>query len=67
MKIRFITEEEGILYMITNWRNVNGKIVYSLGKCWKFPLKKKRATNQLQHVKISKSGALPPFPFNIFT
>lgn len=43
MKIRFITEEEGILYMITNWRNVNGKIVYSSGKYWKFPIKKKRA------------------------
>ena len=42
MKIRFITEEDGILYMVTNWRNLKGKIVYSSGKCWKFPLKKKR-------------------------
>lgn len=42
-KIRFITMEKGILYLVTNWREVNGIIQFSTGKCWKFPLKKKRA------------------------
>ena len=44
-KIRFIREEDdGKLYMITNYRKVKGVIQYSQnGKCWKFPLKKKRA------------------------
>lgn len=43
IKIRFITEEDGILYMVTNWRNYKGKIIFSTGKCWKFPIKKRRA------------------------
>lgn len=42
-KIRFIKGEDGILYMITNWKNVKNKIIFSSGKCWKFPIKKKRA------------------------
>lgn len=44
-KIRFVQEEnDGKLYMITNYRKVNGAIIFSkTGKCWKFPLKKKRA------------------------
>lgn len=42
--IRFFKEEDnGITYLVTNWRIVKGKKVYSSGKCWKFPLKKKRA------------------------
>lgn len=44
-KIRFVQEDDdGKLYMITNYRKVNGVIVFSKnGKCWKFPLKKRRA------------------------
>ncbi len=44
-RIRFVQEEDdGKLYMITNYRKVNGVIIFSkTGKCWKFPLKKKRA------------------------
>ena len=42
--IRFIKEDDdGIMYLITNWRIVKSKKVYSSGKCWKFPIKKKRA------------------------
>ena len=39
---RFIIEENGILYLITNYRRVKGKIQFSSGKFWKFPLKQKR-------------------------
>lgn len=44
-KIRFVQEEDdGKLYMITNYRKVNGVIIFSkTGKCWKFPIKKRRA------------------------
>lgn len=44
-KIRFVREEDdGKLYMITNYRKVNGIVQFSQnGKCWKFPIKKKRA------------------------
>lgn len=44
-KIRFVQEDDdGKLYMITNYRKVNGVIVFSKnGKCWKFPIKKRRA------------------------
>lgn len=42
--IRFTKEINGVTYLITNWRMVNGVMQMSNGKCWKFPLtKKKRA------------------------
>jgi len=41
MAIRFPKWENGVLYLITNWRTRNGKVEYSKGKCWKFPLKTK--------------------------
>lgn len=40
MNIRFVTEEDGILYMVTNYRQLKGEIQYATGKCWKFPLSK---------------------------
>lgn len=42
-KIRFRQIENGIEYIITNYRSVNGVIQFSQGKFWKFPVKKKRA------------------------
>ena len=36
--IRFVVNEDGILYLVTNYRTVKGKIQFSTGKCWKFPL-----------------------------
>lgn len=38
---RFVIEENGILYLVTNYRKVNGVVQISNGKFWKFPLKKK--------------------------
>ena len=38
---RFIVEENGILYIVTNYRTVKGEIQMTNGKFWKFPLKKK--------------------------
>ncbi len=38
---RFIIEENGILYIVTNYRKINGVIQMSNGKFWKFPLKRK--------------------------
>ncbi len=42
-RIRFVKEVDGQLYLITNYRTVNGTIQFSSGKCWKFPLKKRAA------------------------
>lgn len=40
-KIRFIKEIDGKLFVITNYRILNGIIQFSNGKCWKFPYKKR--------------------------
>lgn len=42
-RIRFVKEIDGKLYLITNYREINGIIQFSTGKCWKFPLKKRVA------------------------
>ncbi|MDD3594020.1 MAG: hypothetical protein PHX18_05270 [Candidatus Gastranaerophilales bacterium] len=39
---RFVVNENGILYLVTNYRKVNGIIQISKGKFWKFPLKSKK-------------------------
>lgn len=40
--IWFIVEENGVEYIVTNFRKVNGKIIFNRnGKCSKYP--KKRA------------------------
>lgn len=41
-RIRFRKEEDGVMYLITNWKTIKGKVVFSTGKCWKFPMKKKK-------------------------
>lgn len=38
----FIVEEDGVEYIITNFRKVNGKIIFNRnGKCSKYPAKKR--------------------------
>lgn len=38
---RFVVEENGVLYLVTNYRYVKGELQISNGKFWKFPLQKK--------------------------
>ena len=38
---RFVVEENGVLYLVTNYRKVKGVIQMTHGKFWKFPLKRK--------------------------
>ena len=42
---RFVVEENGVLYLVTNYRRVNGVIQMSNGKFWKFPLSRRKGTN----------------------
>lgn len=41
---RFVIEENGVLYLVTNYRMVKGVLQMSTGKCWKFPLNKRKGT-----------------------
>lgn len=42
---RFVVEENGVLYLVTNYRRVKGVIQMSNGKFWKFPLNRRKGTN----------------------
>jgi hypothetical protein len=36
--LRFVTEEEGILYLVTNYRRRKDRVEYKASGCWKWPL-----------------------------
>lgn len=39
--IRFVMSEDGIDYLVTNYRKYKGRIQVKPDGCWKWPLKKK--------------------------
>jgi hypothetical protein len=40
-KIRFLVEERGITFLVTNYRYINGSIEFKEHGCWKYPYKEK--------------------------